>query len=396
MTKDATVRVFGRHGDPEAIARAVARELRGAEVKRRGHGYVVTATARRGLLRAGTPDVTIEIDGARFDGRDAERERGAVTDDVVRTMRGPGLGTALSMIPDLRIAVSMVRSARNGPVSPTDHLYTVAVDVAARTGGFVLDLHHGRLLSMTGELWASADGSVSGGRTGAPVDPSAARIGARLVALVGLAARALTEYDGQDVEEARDGIIEWTRSAGATDELEPFEEAILVRLPGGMDETEMAHGTWQIEGAAVLAWALNLVDTLPPHDEAVDPMTVSGLLGFPDAVRTRGVLWSSTRRHQAHVEAAAERQYALHWRLTEFAANGEALDLGALARDEPSGPLRFDQVPLLGGDLALRGRPIVEADADALDVAMAITAERLRAVNWLRRGGLYSAVELTP
>lgn len=370
----------------------VARELRGGHVRRRGATYRVTATAKQHLLRQGRPDMTVDVDAKCFEGRGGERERKKVGDDVVRTMRGPGLDTVLGMIPELRIAVSFVPADSERPLPATDPIYSVALDVATRTDGFVLDQYNGRILSSTGDLWGSTELFVMDGA--APVDPSVSRIGARLVALVAVAARALTEYDGRDVAEAREGILEWVRAVGTTEELEDFESTILLRPPGEMEESETAHGSWQIEGAVVLAWALDLLDILPIHDQAVDPALVSGLLHFPDAGATRKLLSSVGRRHPAVVDAEAERHYAIYWRLCEFASNPVALDLEAFVRGGASEALRFEQVPLFGGDLAVGNVAIADADPDAVEVALSIAAERLRALNWLRAGGLYSATRL--
>lgn len=389
---DAELNVFGVRGEPNAIALAIARALPGAEVKRRRHSYRVSVTSKPGLLRPGRPDLVVEVDARRFGGRDADRERAEVRDDVVRTMRGPGLDTVLGMIPQLRLAVSFLPGDR--PVPPIDPIFQVAVDVASRTDGFVLDLYNGRLLSTTGQLWGSTDLLLADGAT--PVDPSLARMTGRLVALVAVAARALTEYDGLDVPEAREGINAWVRSVGASAELEYWEDGVLRRPAGGLDEADLAHGSWQIEGAVVMAWALDLVDDLPPHDQAVDPTLLSAVVRFPSADETRAVLRSARRRRQRSIDGEAQRHYSIYWRLLEFAANHEALDLESFSRGSPTGPLRFDEVPLLDGDLAVGDRPIADADPDQVDVALGIMAERLRALNWLRRGGTYSATTLEP
>ncbi|HVM02920.1 MAG TPA: hypothetical protein VM263_09645, partial [Acidimicrobiales bacterium] len=134
----------------------------------------------------------------------------------------------------------------------------------------------------------------------------------------------------------------------------------------------------------------------PGAHQAVDPALVSAGVRFPDAAATEAVLRSSTRRHPALVDAEAARQFAIYWRLREFADKGEALDLEAFARSGQQGPLRFDRVPLLGGDLAVGGRPIADADPDAVEVSLGIVGERVRALSWLRRGGRYSTVELVP
>lgn len=215
--------------------------------------------------------------------------------------------------------------------------------------------------AVTEHLLRSTAYSLADG--GTPDDPSAARIGGRLVALVAVAARVGTECGGRDVREARDRIIRWVDAARAGDEVEDVEEAILLRLPGTLDDADVADGSWQIEGAVVLAWALGLLEELPPYDEAVNPTTLSEVLGFPDAERTGAVLQSVDRRHRALVDAEAERYDGIHRRLKDFVAMREALDLESFTRGGQPGRRRFEQVvPLVGGDMAVAGRQIGDAD----------------------------------
>ncbi|MGI8685828.1 MAG: DUF4272 domain-containing protein [Acidimicrobiales bacterium] len=347
------LQVFGRQGDPEHIALLIARSLAGAQVERHAGRYRVTVGTKKGLFRQEPPSLVVEIDAAGFDG-DGLEARHAVRDELIRSMRGPGLEDVLAMIPEVRIGISfrpvdVERVRRTGPLA---HL---AIDIAARTDGFVLDLHNGRLVSTTGELLGSAELLRADG--GTPVDPSLTRVRARLVALVAVAARCLTEYDGRDLDEARHGIARWVRSAGLGAELEPHEEALLQRPSGQIDHAELAYGSWQVEGAAVLAWALELLDDLPAYDAAVDPTLVTGLLCFPDAAKTQAVLALGKRRFHATVEAEAARHRAIYQQLSEFAAR------------DPAG-------------------------ADEVDMALSITTERLRACQWLMSGGLYSATGL--
>ncbi len=345
-TLQGPLRVYGRRGDAQEVALVIARSLTGAHVERVRPLYVVTVGGRKGMFRQGPPSLIVEVDGAGFDaGRSEARQ--AVRQDIVRSVRGPGLDGVLATIPDLRIGISFssLDPAHLRTTGPLTHL---ALDVSARVDGFVLDLHNGRLVSMTGEVLGTTERLLVEGPT--PVDPSLARIRGRLVALLAVAARALTEYDGRDLAEARDGITRWVQSVGLTNELEPHELAFLQRPAGEFDDAELAYGSWQVEGATVLAWALELIDELPAQDEAADPTYLSGLLCFPDAAKTLAVLNLGRRRFQLGVEAEAERHRAIHSKL-RAAADGEA----------------------------------------AADVTLSITTERLRACQWLMSGGTYSS-----
>lgn len=350
-TLQGPLRVYGRRGDAQEVALVIARSLTGAQVKRVGPGYVVTV-GRKGLFRQERPSLVVEVDSAGFSAARSEA-RQAVRQDLVRSIRGSGLDGVLATLPDLRIGISFspLDPDRLRTTGPLTHL---ALDVSARVDGFVLDLHNGRLVSMTGEVLGTTERLRAEGAT--PVDPSLARIRGRLVGLLAVAARALTEYDGRDLSEARDGIARWVRSVGLTNELEPHELAFLQRPTGELDDAELAYGSWQVEGATVLAWALELIEELPSHDEAADPTYLSGLLCFPDAAKTLAVLNLGRRRFQAGVEAEAAHQRAIHNEL-RAAAGGEA---------DPAG----------------------------VDVALSITTERLRACRWLMSGGTYSSTGL--
>jgi hypothetical protein len=381
---------FGRRGSPNAISLVIARALPGSEVKRTASGFRVNVGDKRSVFAPVKPHLVIDIDGNRFTDADADRAREDLRSFLVRRVRGPGLDAALQMIPDLQVAMSFVPLDPDHGISSGDRIFHVALDAASRTEGFLFDVRHGRLYSMTGEVWASTEQLLADG--GAPFDPSLARLHGRLVTLVAVAARALTEYDGRDLDEAHHGIQRWVRSVGAGAEVEPGEQLVLDAVPTAIDDAVLAEATWRLEGAVVLAWALHLVDRLPPFDESTDPMALSSILRFPEGAATREVLKVATRRHQALIDAEAERHRSIRWRLHDFAAHPQALELASFIG--PDGQPRFGHVPVLDGDLAVGGRPIAEADPQAVEIARAITDERLRALHWLQHGGPYSATKL--
>lgn len=390
-TNEAPLTVYGRGGQPGSVALVIARTLPGSELRRTRERYKVSVASIRPLFRQVHPELLVDIDPEFFHGAGGEQERAAVRDQIVRTMRGPGLDDVLEMVPDLGMAVFFVPSDDSPAISLGHPLFGLALDVASRIDGFVLDRCHGRILSMTGELLASSELYLA---DSSPVDPSVTRIRGRLVALAAVALRALTEFDGRDVDEARYGIDLWVRSIGMSDELEPDEEELLRCPPGALPAEDLATRSWQIEGATVLAWALDLLDELPPFDEPMDPTVLGAVVRFLDADQARSVLHAARRRHHALIESEAARHYSIYWRLSEFAATQEALDLEALIGSGQSGPSRFEGVPLVDGDLSVRGLTISKADPEAIEVAVGITTERLCALNWLRRGGLYSATDL--
>lgn len=384
--------VFGRRGQPDTLALVVARSIPGAAVSRSRRAYRVTLPPDRPLFRKAEPELVVEFDPARFAGPGADHSREELREHLVRTIRGPGFDTVLGMIPDLRLAVAF-RVAESARAAAVRSLHPVAIDVAGRTDGFVLDRANGRILSSTGLELGSTEQLLA---DSTPLDPSTTRVGQRLVALVAASTRAFTEFDGRDLDAAFFGINKWVRNLEVSAELEPDEAEVLDQLPGRSPHDQLARHTWHIEGGAVLAWALTLLEELPPFDHPTDPALLTAAVGFPRPEETRAVLGRARRRPQAVVDAEAARYYSLSWRLREFLDNGQALDLEGFAREPQPGPLRFDRVPLIGGDLNVQGVPITEADPDAVDQAHTVCTERLLALNWLRRGGRYSATTLDP
>ena len=226
------------------------------------------------------------------------------------------------------------------------------------------------------------------------IGPSPDRIGSRLVALVAVAERASLEYRNARAREERDRVLTWVDGAGAGDELENGEQAILRWPPGTLDASTAAEASWQIEGAAVMAWALGLLDDLPWYDRAMDPAVLSAILGFPDAERTRSVLRSVAARRPTAIDAEAARYQGTYWQLREIAT---ALQTRALEPWSPpvlSRPGNSPTGPSTGRDLVVAGTPAVDADPEAVDLALGITGERLRALNWLASGGRYSEVRV--
>src|SRR5699024_4555095 len=116
--------------------------------------------------------------------------------------------------------------------------------------------------------------------------PPPERVRDRAVLCAAIAARCLTEVDGDNRAEARAALLDWVEGSGAAAELEPAEARLLTAAPGGIDDDELRDGTWQLEAAAVLAWAAGVLRDLPPDQVNADPSVVFGALGLPDPAAT--------------------------------------------------------------------------------------------------------------
>lgn len=186
---------------------------------------------------------------------------------------------------------------------------------------------------------------------GVAVDQRTEQMAARLVALLALTQRAQFERQGRPLPTTWDAVVDWVAAAGAGPGLEAHEQEILRRPTGALDDAEVATASWQVEGAVVVTWALGLLDELPPTDEPVDPVLISGAVGFPDAARTLEVLGSARPRAREEIDAEVVRHERVLWSLQERS--------GA-------------------------GRPTEAEGSEAVEVSLAITTQRLRALYWLQ------------
>lgn len=215
--------------------------------------------------------------------------------------------------------------------------------------------------------------------------PSAERVAARAVVLACVVARANLETH---VEEDRSpDAVERTRElVVARDELraeaEPFELEILAQPLGGLSERQTIDASWRAEALAVVAWALGRFE-LPTYDQHADAYEVAVSLGMGDGDVDDALLDAPTLRSQDDLFALAEALLAAHWRIRQFGLDGLPLDFRKVAAND-SWPLLLDDLPLAGGDLAVRGVPISSADESVVRDVESIVRERRAAVGWLR------------
>jgi hypothetical protein len=217
--------------------------------------------------------------------------------------------------------------------------------------------------------------------------PTAARVARRALALTTVTARAILEQDVTNPEAPavyRD-LLAWVRDIGIDDEFEPDEREALQRGLGELDPQMQLNSAWRLEGLVVLAWALGRFE-IPAHDQLVslDPLWRSLGLIDVDAARTR--LANPTLRPREEIGRLRDRLFALHWRLRNFHINPGVMDFAEFARTCWFGPLDISGLPLVEGDLGLRGDRIDRAPQDAFSSAHSAAQERHQAANWLWEG----------
>ncbi|MDP9356132.1 MAG: DUF4272 domain-containing protein [Chloroflexota bacterium] len=220
-----------------------------------------------------------------------------------------------------------------------------------------------------------------------------AEVAARVIVLAAVCHRAYLERaegdDGADDPEAeRFDLVAWLRTEGLDPIASPVERHLLQTRLGrlGSDETDAA--SWQTEALAALAWAMGILEALPPYHIPVDPGPL--LDAMPSPWDKTGPFRTGVRlRPEEEIAAERERAELWHWRATMVdllleARGKEAQRLGAVIREVAGEAARAGIVDhVTAGDFTVDGRPYRDLAGEALDVATAIAAERHRALNWL-------------
>jgi hypothetical protein len=222
--------------------------------------------------------------------------------------------------------------------------------------------------------------------------PTAERVARRALALTAVTARAILEQDkdNPDTAETYKDLLAWVGDLALDDELEPDEWEVLQRPVGRLDERGQINSTWRLEGLVVLAWALGRFD-IPPHDQLVSVNPLWRSLGLLDADAARALLANPTLHDREEIRTLRNRLFALHWRLHSFYLNQDVLDFAEFARTCNFGPLDISSLPLIEGDLTLRGERIDRAPEEVFSSAHSTAQERHQAANWLWEGpALYS------
>jgi hypothetical protein len=179
----------------------------------------------------------------------------------------------------------------------------------------------------------------------------------------------------------------WLQDQGLAGDLTPREAALLESAVGSFTPEEIAEVSWQGEAMTTLAWAIGAV-AKPPVDATSDPRPVMDLVPRPwDTIQR----WVSDPGIVSETDAVRERELAeiWHWRATielllREASAADRREYDAAICDVAAEALDAGILPALrDGDLAARGRRFEDLADGEVDELVAVTGQRLRALNWL-------------
>jgi hypothetical protein len=173
----------------------------------------------------------------------------------------------------------------------------------------------------------------------------------------------------------------------------------------GLDEASARHAgqaLWQVEAAAVLAWAIRLLPRIWPMHEQFDG-SLDEALG---AEGLEGMLRNARLRPLEEIQTEYERVVFWHWRARQYDLEKEGYvwppreaspetvaDLKSKGLDSLDAivraAMRVDKVrdwgvEIIDEDLSVEGRPYRSLAADEVSELRSIAMERHRALGWLR------------
>jgi hypothetical protein len=180
---------------------------------------------------------------------------------------------------------------------------------------------------------------------------------------------------------------EWLREQELTGQLTP-REALLLDSPLGSVAPEVgSEASWESESLVALGWAVGAL-AMPPLGTVTDPRPIIEVVPRPWD-ETQG--WLRDPAIVSELEAVREREVAeiWYWRLTSevlrrTATGADNQDYHQAIRDVAAEALAAGLVPTLSAcDFSVHDRSVKDISQTDLDELIAITGQRLRALNWL-------------
>jgi hypothetical protein len=180
---------------------------------------------------------------------------------------------------------------------------------------------------------------------------------------------------------------EWLREQGLAGELTADEAALLDSPLGSVALEAIGEASWQGESLAVLGWAIGAHD-MPPVGTVSDLRRIIDVVPRPwDATKA----WLGDPAIVSEPEAAREREVVeiWYWRLTtevlrRTSSDADRRDYEEATRDVAAEALAAGLLLRLhDGDFSVHGTSIKDISGDDINELIAVTGQRLRALNWL-------------
>lgn len=185
-----------------------------------------------------------------------------------------------------------------------------------------------------------------------------------------------------DAESLRERLIQWLARFDLMGQLGPAESEA-VRAPLGSLRPGLATRiTWEVEGLAVLAWALGR-GACPEHDGEVDPYATTDSVGLLADDADTAIVTAKLRGNE-ELLAYRELMYAVHCRVRDFQRNGSRKDFACWIEPKWLDLLHIDTTRVIADDdLGFGGQPIGSLSADKVARYEWSIAEQHRASIWL-------------
>ncbi len=208
---------------------------------------------------------------------------------------------------------------------------------------------------------------------------------ASLIRRLSIESLANEQRDDELAGEAFD-LPAWLQSEDLWDRVGKAEAAFLEQPLGSLSDDQMATVAWQAEGLASLGWSLGLAD-LPPIGELGQIETVLTLAPSP---WDKTSPWIGIAVLQPESDIARERDRAelIEWRVSVEAplraASGQERSEYLQAIADVAGEAKeAGLADVSEGDFIFADTPLNTMDDDALERLVALSEERLRALNWV-------------
>lgn len=391
----APVNIFSQHCKPQEVQEMLRQLLPEAVIQTDAEGGWTAAkgTWKRGWLKSSL-HLEVRHDPDYYLGGDWNKQIAGMAGYFSRFPSAKKRPEVFGYLPGLTFAVSFMLSpgaVADDPRQEVIHKIARLLDGVIFLPGLLLDADGHVLISAEGEpdpearlpahepkagltLESDEDNKTPPPQTGEP--PAEARVVSRLVLMGALTSRGIMERDA-GAEAQRQKMVEGLRGSHAWQEGEPAETAELEAPVGTLAEKSAWRLPWQAEGAAVLAWALGLME-LPPYDAEVDVDALAQVISTLESGTCRPEL-----RPLDELDALSFQMLAIHWRLRQFQVEPKALDFVDYAPRAWCGPMDLSLARLAGRDLEVRGVPLSEASEAAWKTTAGIMEERRMAIHWL-------------